>query len=200
MASPQKILVLGGTSFVGRTFCELVMRQHSFELTLLNRGLTNNHLFPQFPRLVCNRNQEQDCKEQLAGSHWSSIIDFSGQEDQQIRNILSNCSCDHYVFLSSSAVDLSWPGDPIFDMAKNKLWCEHLVARLTPSHLMVRAGFICGEYDYTERFSQRNGLWFWRGTEHLVRPMIRSDILANTLVQSIRIQRTGVLRAGYLAL
>jgi len=176
------------------------MRQHSFELTLLNRGLTNNHLFPQFPRLVCNRNQEQDCKEQLAGSHWSSIIDFSGQEDQQIRNILSNCSCDHYVFLSSSAVDLSWPGDPIFDMAKNKLWCEHLVARLTPSHLMVRAGFICGEYDYTERFSQRNGLWFWRGTEHLVRPMIRSDILANTLVQSIRVQRTGVLRAGYLAL
>jgi uncharacterized protein YbjT (DUF2867 family) len=197
MVSSQKILVLGGTSFVGRTFCELVTRQHSFDLTLLNRGLTNTQLFPTVPRLICDRNREQECKQKLAGSHWSSIIDFSGQEDQQIRNVLSNCSCDHYVFLSSSAVDLSWPGDPIFEMAKSKLWCEHLISRLTSNCLIVRAGFICGEYDYTERFAQKNGLWFWRGTDHMVHPMIRSDILSNTLVQSIGVQRTGVLKAGY---
>ena len=193
----KNVLVLGGTAFIGRSFCEALVQRSPIQLTLLNRGITNPALFPSAERLQCDRNQADQCKKVLQGSHWESIVDFTGRDDQQIRNILSNCTVDHYTYISSSAVDLSWSGDPLFSMAQNKLWCEHLVTKFVSRALIVRPGFVCGAYDYTNRFEEAEGRWFWKGTREPVRPMIRAELLSSLLLRLVSEARTGIVRAGY---
>jgi len=193
----RRILVLGGTSFIGRNFCESMLGKSNAQLTLFNRGLTNPDIFPNLPRIVCDRNSQSECQSKLSETTWDAIVDFTGQEDQQIRNILSYCRCEHYTYISSSAVDRSWPSDPIFSMAQNKLWCEHLLKKYVKRLLIVRPGFVCGRYDYTHRFEELEGKWFWKGTRNLVNPMVRVEFLSNLLALLVREGRTGVVRAGY---
>lgn len=193
----QRILVLGGTSFIGRSFCETVRNKTDAQLTLFNRGVTNPELFPDVPRILCNRSNSEECKAKLSGTVWDAIVDFTGQDDQQIRNVLSFCRCNHYTFISSSTVDRSWPADPLFSMAQNKLWCEHLLQKYVKNLLVVRPGFVCGRYDYTDRFEELEGKWFWKGTNNLVYPMIRVEMLSNLLSRLVRERRTGIVRAGY---
>jgi nucleoside-diphosphate-sugar epimerase len=197
MSDSSRILVLGGTSFIGRTFCELLRDRHGQHFTLLNRGRTNPGLFAQNPVLICDRNDSAECKAKLESTHWDAIVDFTAYDDAHIRNVLGYCKCDHYTLISSSAVDLSWPADPLFSMAQNKLWCEHLVQRFVKKTLFVRPGFVCGTHDYTQRFEEIDGQWFWRGTSNLVYPMVRADFLANLLIYFVRERKTGIVRAGY---
>jgi nucleoside-diphosphate-sugar epimerase len=189
--------VLGGTWFIGRSFCERVLTKGTMDLTLLNRGKTFPKMFPNVRLIRCDRNNSQESKQMLRGKHWDAIVDFTGNEDQQIRNILGNCTCDHYTYISSSTVDLSWPGDPLFLMAQNKLWCETLLQRFVKNVLVVRPGFVCGANDYTDRFEELDGIWCWKGTRNPVHPMIRVELLTNLLVRLVFEERTGIVRAGY---
>jgi 2'-hydroxyisoflavone reductase len=198
MSSFPRTLVLGGTAFIGRTFCEIVRVRHGASATLLNRGVTNPGLFPDLPLLRCDRNSEADCKRVLDSTHWECVVDFTAQQDHHIRNVLRYIRCDHYTLVSSSVVDLSWPTDPLFPMAQNKLWCEHLVQKYVKNVLIVRPGFVCGPNDYTSRFEQLNGQWFWKGTSKLVTPMVCADFLANLMIRLVREKRTGITRAGYM--
>jgi nucleoside-diphosphate-sugar epimerase len=193
----EKLLILGGTSFIGRAFCEHVLNRGMFQLTLFNRGLTNSHLFPEVPRIICDRSDRQQCRDLLDGSVWPHIVDFIGFEDHQIRNILDHCRCQHYTYISSSLVDLSYPDDPLFETAKNKLWCENLVKRYNDKCLIARPGFVCGKGDYTNRFENREGIWFWRNSNHPVQPMIQVEKLVSVLALLIARNQVGVVRAGY---
>lgn len=50
----MRILILGGTIFLGRTITEIALTQgHS--LTLFNRGRSNPALFPQAEKLIGDR-------------------------------------------------------------------------------------------------------------------------------------------------
>lgn len=192
-----RILVIGGTSFIGRAFCEALRDRSRTPFLVLNRGVTNPDALPGIAHIPCDLEDEEQCREALAGTHWSAIVDFVSREDHHVRRVLTNARCDHYTFVSSSAVDLSWPGDEFFGMAQHKLWCEHLAQRLTPNVLVVRAGFVCGANDPSGRFEAVDGQWFWRGTRTLVSPMIRVEILVNTMSRLVRERRVGVVRAGY---
>ncbi len=193
----QRVLVLGGTWFRGRSFCETVFKKGGLQLTLMNRGVTFPNLFPNAPLIRCNRDSSEECQTALAGTEWDSIIDFTGQNDQHIRNIVSSCRFNHYTYVSSSTVDLSSPSDPLFSMAQNNLWCEHLLQKYVKKLLIVRPGFVCGKNDYTDRFEELEGKWFWKGTSNLVYPMVRVEMLSNLLVRLVRENRTGIVRAGY---
>lgn len=195
--SEKRILVLGGTSYIGRAFCETLIHRNAGRLTLLNRGKTNAALFPNNEKIVCDRNNREQCQVQLSGKHWDRIVDFTGYEDQHVRNILDHCNCNHYTYVSSSVVDLSFPDDPLFATAKNKLWCECLVKKYMDTVLIVRPGFVCGTHDYTNRFEEREGLWYWRDSDRPVFPMIRVEKLANVILEFALKCHTGVLRAGY---
>jgi nucleoside-diphosphate-sugar epimerase len=194
-----RILVIGGTSFIGRAFCEALRDRFAIPFVLMNRGLTNPDLFEGVPRIRCDHDDAEQCRAALAGTAWSAIVDFIGREDHHVRNVLTSTRCDHYTFVSSSAVELSWPADLHFGMALHKLWCEQLAKRLAPNVLVVRPGFVCGAHDYTGRFEMTDGLWYWRGTRELVRPMIRVELLANMMAHHVRDRKTGLLRAGYVA-
>ncbi len=191
------MLVLGGTQFIGREFCQRALNLGNFRLTLLNRGLTNPHLFESVERLRCDRNDTETTAAALDGRHFDYVVDFSGWEHQHIENVVNYCSFDHYTFLSSSSVELSWPSDEFFSMAQNKLWCEHLIQGACESVLIVRPGFVVGQADESNRFEQRGPHWFWRGTQDTVRPLITVEFLVNVLLQLILRKHTGIFRAGY---
>jgi 2'-hydroxyisoflavone reductase len=53
----MRILVLGGTSFVGRAIVEDALRGGS-DVTLFNRGRTGTELFPSVPRLAGDRDAD----------------------------------------------------------------------------------------------------------------------------------------------
>lgn len=191
------MLIVGGTNFIGRTFSERAFSFGEFQMSLLNRGKTNPGFLTTVERLLADRNDEPTCGSVLSGRHFNVIVDFSCMSVIQLENILANCSCDHYTFLSSSAVELSWPGDDYFRMAQDKLWCEQLVQSACDKALIVRPGFVVGKYDPTDRFEKRGPTWFWKGTQDEVRPIVEVELLTSLMYYLVTYRHAGIVRAGY---
>ena len=70
----MRILVLGGTKFLGRAFVEAALAR-GHELTLFNRGETNAELFPEVQKLRGDRNGDLS---PLAGRVFDAVVDPSG--------------------------------------------------------------------------------------------------------------------------
>jgi len=69
-----KILVLGGTQFVGRALVEAALATGN-EMTLFHRGRTNPGLFPDVEHILGDRDGDLGL---LAGRTWDVCIDVSG--------------------------------------------------------------------------------------------------------------------------
>jgi 2'-hydroxyisoflavone reductase len=54
----MKLLVLGGTRFLGRHLVELALAQ-GHDVTLMHRGVSNAGLFPQALHLIADRNTDK---------------------------------------------------------------------------------------------------------------------------------------------
>jgi 2'-hydroxyisoflavone reductase len=74
--APQKILVLGGTLFLGPAIVERAV-EAGHQVTLFNRGRTNPQLFPQLEKLRGDRESTAaDGLSALAGGRrWDAVID-----------------------------------------------------------------------------------------------------------------------------
>jgi 2'-hydroxyisoflavone reductase len=70
----MKILILGGTVFLGRALVESALNS-GHEVTLFNRGKTNPGLFPGVEEIHGDRKESLDS---LAGRTWDAAIDTSG--------------------------------------------------------------------------------------------------------------------------
>lgn len=70
----MKILILGGTQFVGRHMTQAAL-DAGHEVTLFNRGQTNGDLSPQVEKLAGDRNGGLDALKQRA---WDAVIDVNG--------------------------------------------------------------------------------------------------------------------------
>ena len=193
----QSMLVLGGTGFISRVFCERVLSRSHLQLTLLNRGLSSPQLFEGVAKLTCDRNDADACAATLEHKRWDYIVDFSGYSHAHVENVVANCRFKHYTYLSTSAVELSWPEDELFTMARDKLWCEHLLAGASPQLLVIRPGFVVGPNDKLQRFEQHDGTWVWRGTNDPVQPVVHVEILTSLMLELVARQHTGIVRAGY---
>src|SRR5258708_5139889 len=97
----MKLLVLGGTAFLGRHLVEGALgRGH--EVPLFNRGRTNADLFPDVERLAGDRDGGL---EPLRGRRWDTVVDPSGYVPRVVRRsaeLLSGSGL--YVFVSSGSV------------------------------------------------------------------------------------------------
>lgn len=112
--SRKKILVLGGTNFLGPAIVEAALgRGH--EPTLFNRGITRPELFPQVEKLRGERALESDDLAALEGERrWDAVIDVWPEESglvERTARLLAGRT-DFYFFCSSIAVytDFSRPG------------------------------------------------------------------------------------------
>jgi len=189
------MLVLGGTGFIGRHFVDAALKRSDFKLTILSRG-SRLELFAGVERIACDRENFQRCQSCLRERHFDRVVDFSGTNFSRVLNTVSSVQTDHYTFLSTSAVDLATRGDPYLEMAKEKLWCEHAIAKAFDT-VAVRAGFVVGDHDSSDRFEQRKGQWFWKDTDRPVHPLVTARMLASTLYTLSFYQFCGVVRGGY---
>lgn len=167
----MKILVLGGTSFVGRAMVEEALAQGD-ELTLFSRGRTGADLFPGTPRLVGDR--ETGDYSSLQGSDWDAVVDVSAYVPRHVAQAAGALagSTGRYLFISSGAVydgrvegvlDETAPrrepelGTEQVDgrtYGPLKVACEdEALARFGDRATLVRPGIVAGPHDPTDRFT-----------------------------------------------
>ena len=101
-AKPMKILILGGTAFLGPQIVEAA-RARGHVLTLFNRGKTNPGLFPDIEKLHGDR--DGDLKS-LEGRKWDAVVDTSGFVPRLVTMsaALLAPNVSQYVFISTISV------------------------------------------------------------------------------------------------
>jgi 2'-hydroxyisoflavone reductase len=165
----MKLLVLGGTVFLGRhVVAEALEAGH--EVTTFTRGRTNPDLWPDVEHLHGDRDGDLAA---LAGREWDAVIDTSGYVPRVVRQSgeLLRDAVGRYVFVSTISVyaDFSAPFDESAptgqledpgneDVQANygalKAACERALDELYGDRVThVRAGLIVGPYDPTDRFT-----------------------------------------------
>ena len=165
----MKLLVLGGTKFLGRHTVEAALAA-GHDVTIFTRGTTNPGLFPDVEHLTGDRDGDLDS---LAGAHWDGVVDTSGYVPRVVRQSaeLLRDAVDRYVFVSSISVyaDFSRPIDESSPLAQLedpateeitehygalKAACETVIDELYGDRgTNVRAGLIVGPHDPTDRFT-----------------------------------------------
>jgi 2'-hydroxyisoflavone reductase len=163
-----KILVLGGTGFIGPHLVNYAM-ERGHEMTLFNRGRTNTHLFPDEEKLVGDRNDNLTA---LEGRRWDAVIDNSGYTPLQVGqsvNLLKN-ACDQYLFTSTRSVYTDFTQDVMDEDAPvgpkdipesewsgygpNKVLSERIVQEgFGARTLITRPPVIVGPGDRSDRFT-----------------------------------------------
>ena len=168
--SNLKILVLGGTGFLGPHLVD-AMQKRGHTPTLFNRGKTRPELFPDVEKLRGNRDGDLTA---LQGRTWDAVIDTSGYVPRVVR-ASAELLAPHvrqYVFVSSVSVyaNTTVPGiteeHPVLTMPDPKseevmeyygalkALCEQAAEATMPGRTTnVRPGLIVGPGDPTDRFT-----------------------------------------------
>ncbi len=163
----MKILILGGTAFLGRHLVTAALEKNH-EVTLFHRG--NRNPYPDLENILGNR--ETDL-EKLAGRTWDAVIDTSAYVPRVTAlsaRALSQ-SVGRYCFISTISVykDFTQAHDehtPVATLEQDteevtgatygalKALCEGEVALEYASRaLVLRPGLIVGAYDPSDRFT-----------------------------------------------
>ncbi len=102
----MKLLIIGGTIFLGRHLVEAA-HERAHEVTLFNRGLHEPDLFPEVEKLRGDRLHDLSS---LHGRHWDAVIDTCGYIPKVVRAsaALLADAVEHYTFISSLSVYPDW--------------------------------------------------------------------------------------------
>ena len=167
----MRILIIGGTRFVGRHLVEAAL-ERSHDVTLFNRGRSNPDLFPHLETILGDR--EPDINK-LKGRLWDAVIDVAGYLPRIVRLSVEALkdNVSRYVFISSLSVygDFSKIGmnesDPVGKLQDEtieeitgetygplKALCEQVVKDVYGERaLIIRPGLVVGPHDPTDRFT-----------------------------------------------
>jgi 2'-hydroxyisoflavone reductase len=169
-----RVLVLGGTSFVGRAIVSDALH-HGVEVTLFGRGRTGADLFPDVPRRIGDRDTGDYAA--LAAGSWDAVVDVSGYVSRHVAQAMDALGdrVGRYLFISSHAVyrrtgigpgsDEEAPRRPpvrhseVLDedtYGPAKVACEDdVLARYGSRATIVRPGKVAGPHD------PQDGLTYW---------------------------------------
>jgi 2'-hydroxyisoflavone reductase len=163
----MRILVLGGTQFLGRHVVDAALaRDH--DVTLFNRGRTRPELFPEVEKLHGDRDGDLGA---LDGRSFDAVVDTSGYVPRVVQLTLDALGdVDHYTFVSSvsayaSLAEPAHEDAPVARLAEEtedyrseaygalKALCEEAVRARFPDAFVPRPGLIVGPWDPTGRFT-----------------------------------------------
>jgi 2'-hydroxyisoflavone reductase len=211
----KKILILGGTMFVGRALVERLIEKPGYDITLFNRGKSNAGLFPEVKQIHGNR--ETDDILQVCNQHWDCVIDFSGYYPLSFEKLLSNLKgkVGRYIFISTISVyDLENLKGKLVLENDEILYCSEAqkTSKLPDAYgekkaemerilqqqdgldkIILRPSFIYGPYDWTERFYY----WLYRAKffDRILMPddfglsLTYSEDLAKAILNAIEVRR-----------
>lgn len=168
----MKLLIIGGTVFLGRHIVEYALKE-GHEVTLFNRGQHNPELFPHVEKIQGDRKTDINL---LAGRRWDGVIDTCGYLPGDVAKSVEvlKDSVSRYVFISSinaykdvekAGIDENYPSAELPEGASKekmemetygplKVLCENEVKQYFPKgYVNVRSGLIVGPNDPTDRFT-----------------------------------------------
>ncbi len=170
-----KILVLGGSRFLGKTFVEEALKRNH-EVTIFNRGIQSPGI-KDIEVLYGNRFGNLKA---LQNRYWDAVLDTSGFIPYTVQNTtnLLRDQVQHYTFISSISVYQDWIQEnldenyPVLEMTMEeanqlsmdadgpiyqyyghfKALCEQIAEKNMPGRVLnIRAGQLIGPNDYTDR-------------------------------------------------
>lgn len=167
----MKLLILGGTVFVGRHLAEAATAA-GHQVTLFNRGKSNAKPFHNVEQIHGDRDKDLHL---LDNHSWDAVIDTCGYVPRAARASVQALKdkVNHYTFISSVSVyaDTSRPGidetapvatlsNPMIEEVTGdtygplKALCEKAIEESMPGKtLIIRPGLIVGPHDSTDRFT-----------------------------------------------
>jgi 2'-hydroxyisoflavone reductase len=169
----MKILVLGGTVFLGRHIVQVAL-ERGHEVTLFNRGQHGADVFPDLEHLRGDRDPNVgNGLRALRGRVWDAVVDTSGYVPRIVgASAEALAACGQYSFVSSisayagfsqpdqdeNALTATLEDPDTEDVAAHygalKAACERAAEAAMPGRVLnVRAGLIAGAYDQTDRFT-----------------------------------------------
>jgi 2'-hydroxyisoflavone reductase len=166
----MRLLVVGGTRFVGRHLAEVALvRGH--EVTVLHRGGTGPcEVLPGAEHLHADRDGDLAV---LSGRSWDATADVCAYYPEQVRSLAAALGGrgGHHAFVSTVSVYAPPPGPGLREDADLlppapegtsaitdgsygplKVACEREAAAAHPSLLTIRPTYVVGPYDHTLRF------------------------------------------------
>ncbi len=208
----KKALMLGGRGFIGPTIVNALLAA-GYEVTLLNRGMTNPELFSELPLIVCDREKEN--KQGLKAiskkdreTYWDVVVDTWQKSSKAVADFLEEFKSNigHYHYISSISVYDKWdkkyiienePLNPLpaapttigeeFRYAIRKTLAEEAIRKHFDRYTIYRSS---GMKDYrTTHPNDPSSQPYWpvrfnRGGEILV-PKIKDHYIQFTDVQSL---------------
>lgn len=167
----MKVLVIGGTAFVGRSIIDSALSA-GHDVTLFHRGQTNPGLFPGTRELLGDRDGGLDA---LPDERWDAVIDTCGYVPRIVEQSVRRLSgkVDRYVFISTisvyddlgaDSIDEDGPlatfADPEVETIDAetygglKVLCEQVVNQtFGKAATVIRPGLIVGPWDRSDRFT-----------------------------------------------
>jgi 2'-hydroxyisoflavone reductase len=167
----MRILVIGGTAFVGRHIVAAAI-DAGHDVTMFNRGLTGSELFPDATHLTGDRNVDLAA---LASGSWDATVDVCAYFPRQVRSLALALDGrgGPYTFISSvsaysptmqpnydESAALATVDDPEATEVTDenygglKAVCEQESALLFgPDTTIIRPTYVIGPYDRSYRFT-----------------------------------------------
>ncbi len=172
----MKLLVVGGTVFLGRAVVEYASAR-GHEITLFNRGRSNAELFPDIEKVHGDRDGGLD---PLVGRSFDACLDTCGYVPRVVKASaqLLKDHVERYAFVSTASVyaapspdgtdekaPLGTLDDPSVEEVTGETYgplkasCEaEVTAAFGDRALLIRPGLIVGPHDPSDRFTY----WPWR--------------------------------------
>ena len=164
----KKVLVIGGSYFLGRVFT--MISNERYELTLLNRGRYSMADYG-VREIRCDRRDREALSEISFDEKYDAVVDFCAYEKGDIEILfgIPGLDFDKYIYISTADVfapsekirDDSFPlrNDPGCDEGsqyayKKKILEDELsdnAVKAGADHLILRPAFIYGPYNYAPR-------------------------------------------------
>ena len=167
-AAPMRLLILGGTGFIGPHLVREAMRR-GHQVTIFTRGRRDGELPDGVTRLVGDRNGQLDA---LKGGRWDAVVDDSATnpdwvkqsaallKDATGRYLFTSSTGVYYPYLTPKADESITPHDTQVNAKDDdeaygvqKRQCELEVMRVFGARgVVVRPTYIVGPGDTSDRF------------------------------------------------
>lgn len=200
----DKLLIIGGTNFIGRNLIIELIRQNQYDLTIFNRGITNPDIFPNIRKIKGDRNTDDIRK--IRDEDWDYIVDLSCYYPNSLQNILAGITdkLKRYIFISTCSVydneenksilrnesaqilgcDESEKTDTSDQTYGNrKAECERILQQSNVKFTILRPALVFGEYDHTDRLYY----WLYQTKKHpeILIPNVGEQIFSLTYVKDL---------------